>query len=265
MNKLLSLPSLSRHTMAVLAGALLATSQATAAGPTRGLVAHYCFNTSLTADCSSAGNNGAVNGSVSLDKGVLGQAAKFGGYQDLGYIYVPNSRSLSLNANFTISYWVRQDSFAGENSFAQFVPFAPQFAVAKSHDRAGFFSNIGTNDPTTGSVGFFDYGSGVSFSAAITPQLGKWMHIAYTHNSTADRDRLYVDGRLVQAIEGGHYDFRTAAGQPLFLGAQSPLFGERTYRYPLAGALDEVRIYNRELSQFELFLTVLSDRLGVGN
>lgn len=257
--------SFSISSLSLVIAALLTAGPAAAAGPTKDLVAHYCFNTSLVADCSSAGNNGVATGSVSLDKGVLGQAAKFGGYQNLGYISVPASPSLTLNNAFTISYWVRLDSFAGEDAFAQFVPFATQIAVAKSHDRAGLFSYIGATGPTTGNVGLIDYGTAAFFASPITPQLGKWVHIAFTHSTASDRDRLYVDGRLMQTIEGGHYNFATAAGQPLYLGAQSPLSGERTYRYPLAGALDEVRIYKRELSQIELFLTVLSDRLGIKN
>lgn len=254
-----------RRATMLLAGTLLIAGPAIAAGPTKGLVAHYCFNTSLVADCSSAGNNGVATGSVSLDKGVLGQSAKFGGYQDLGYITVPNSPSLTLDTNFTISYWVRLDSFAGEDAFAQFVPFATQIAVAKSHDRTGLFSYTGASGPTTGNIGLIDYGAGANLSSPTTPKIGKWVHVAFTHSKTSDRDRLYVDGLLKQTIDGGHYDFSTAAGQPLYLGAQAPIFGQGVYQYPLAGALDEVRIYNRELQQFEVLLTVLSDRLGIRN
>ena len=259
--------SLSRRVLTVLAGTLLVAGQATAAGPTRGLIAHYCFDTSLTANCSTGGINGVVTGSVSLDKGVLGQGAKFGGYQNLGYIFVPNSLPLAaaLGNNFTISYWVRLDSFAGENAFAQFVPYATQIAVAKRHDRTGFFSYIGATSPTTGNAGFIDYGAGANLASPITPQLGKWMHVAYTHSQTPNRDRLYVDGLLKQTIDDGRFDYFNAIDEPIYLGAQAPIFGQGVYQYPLAGALDEVRIYKRELSQIELFLTVLSDRLGIKN
>lgn len=249
---------------AVAGTLLLAAGPAAAAGPTKGLVAHYCFNATTAADCSGSGNAGTATGSVSLVPGVLGKAAKFGGYQDLGYVRVPASASLAFGNNFTISYWVRLDSYAGEDAFARFAPYATQMAVAKSHDRTGFFSYVAPG-PVTGDTGLIDYGAGVNLLAPFTPQLGRWMHVTFTQRSAPERARLYVDGQLRQTIENGHYDFTVASGEPLFLGAQSPLFGERTYRYPLAGALDEVRIYNRELQAYEIALTVLSDRLGFGN
>lgn len=257
--RLLSLASLP-----LLSAALLTAGPTSAAGPTRGLVAHYCFNATTASDCSNAGNEGTATGSVSLVKGVVGKAAKFGGYENLGYVSVPASASLTFGNDFTISYWVRLDSFAGEDAFAQFVPYATQIAVAKSHDRTGLFSYIAPG-PVTGNIGVIDYGAAVNFSSPITPQLGKWQHVTFSQRSAPERARLYVDGQLRQTIENGHYDFSVASGQPLYLGAQAPLFGERTYRYPLAGALDEVRIYNRELQPFEIVLTVLSDRLGIRN
>lgn len=260
---------LSLASLTLVASSLLITGPSSAAGPRRGLVAHYCFNTTTVSDCSDTGNEGTATGSVSLVPGVLGKAARFGGYQDLGYVRVPASASLAFGNDFTISYWVRFDSFAGENAYGQSVPYATQIAVAKSHDRTGLFSYIsasgGASGPEAGSVGVIDYGAGANFNAPIKPQLGKWVHVTFSQRSAPERARLYVDGKLVQTIEDGHYDFSVASGQPLYLGAQAPLFGGRLYTYPLTGALDEVRIYNRELQPFEIYLTVISDRLGIRN
>lgn len=248
----------------LLVAGVIAAGGSHAAGPKNELVAHYCLNSTTSTDCSSRGNNGVATGAVSLVPGILGTAAKFGGYRDLGYVIIPASPSLAFGNNFTVSYWARFDDFAGEDAFANFVPYAIQMAVAKSHDRQGFLSYIASApEPALGSVGFIDYSTAVALTTPIKLQLGKWLHVTITQRSNPERLRLYVDGALQQTIENGHHNFALSNGQPLYLGAQSPLFGERTYRYPLAGTLDEVRIYNRDLAAIEVFPTVLSDRYGI--
>jgi hypothetical protein len=246
----------------LLMAAALASGAGHAAGPKNGLVAHYCFNKTVSGDCSGGGNHGTPSGSVQLVPGVLGTAAKFGGYQNIGSIEVPSSPSLSFGNIFTISYWVRVDDPAGENAFGQFVPYATQIAVAKSHDAQGLFSYVAPA-PGTGAVGFIDYGAGALLGAPTPVEIGKWLHVTVTHRSNPNCLRLYVNGRLARTIENAGYSFDVANTLPLFLGAQAPLFGNNLFRYPLNGALDEVRIYNRELSAVEIFLIVLSDRYGI--
>ncbi|MCX7070657.1 MAG: LamG domain-containing protein [Gammaproteobacteria bacterium] len=220
------------------------------------------FNSNVAVDCSSNGNSGVAVGAVSLVPGVLGKAAKFGGYQNLGYVSIPASSSLAFGNDFTISYWVRFDDFAGEDAYARFVPYATQIAVAKSHDSVGLFSYVAPG-PERPVAGFIDYGTGAGVDTPITAEIGRWLHVTVTHRSRPNRLRLYVNGELQQVVENRRYDFSRASAEPLYLGVQSPRFGERTYRYPLAGALDEVRLYNRELTAVEIYLTVLSDRYGI--
>lgn len=248
----------------LLLTAALVSGAGHAAGPKNGLVAHYCFNKTTSADCSGGGNHGTPSGSVQLVPGVLGTAAKFGGYQNIGSIEVPSSPSLSFGNVFTISYWVRVDDPAGENAFGQFVPYATQIAVAKRHDAQGLFSYVSPAPPSSPAyVGFIDYGAGALFDTQTPIETGKWLHVTVTHRSNPNRIRLYVNGKLARTIENAGFSFDVANALPLFLGAQAPLFGPNLYRYPLNGALDEVRIYNRELSAVEIFLTVLSDRYGI--
>jgi len=77
-----------------------------------GLVAYYPFNGNAN-DASGNGNNGIVNGAtLTADRfGNPNSAYSFNGASD--YIRVPNSNSLQLTNDFTLSAWINCKSLGG--------------------------------------------------------------------------------------------------------------------------------------------------------
>jgi hypothetical protein len=71
-----------------------------------GLVAHYKFDGDFT-DSSGTGNHGTQQGGVTFVEGIDGQAAYFDGNDDL--VSVPHTDSLALDQNLSISLWVKPE------------------------------------------------------------------------------------------------------------------------------------------------------------
>jgi hypothetical protein len=118
--------------------------------------------------------------------------------------------------------------------------------VAKSHDRSGFFSLMGTGSngeyySTFGNDVYRSSSVGVSSitGASTASTIGQWVHIAYTFS--ANEAKIYINGTLKNSVTRP-INFSIANTQNLYFGKYSDSW------YPLNGALDEVRLYNQTLS-----------------
>ena len=89
-----------------------------------------------------------------------------------------------------------------------------------------------------------------------------WHHYAYV--LTNSEVKLYIDAQLVLTSPAA-LSFAEANQQDLYLGVMgpksSPVLGV-TYWYPLNGALDDVRIFNRGLTSVEVSTAYASDDAG---
>jgi len=158
-------------------------------------------------------------------------------------VAVPNSASLNPPNAITLAAWYRPESFQGSG----FDPVIEKAYIAHTypyyqyklgvtgdqygHDEAEFGFNV-----TAGGV---TYG-GCTEEHFWTP--GTWYFLTGTYDgSTA---KLYVDGELI--------DQETASGTITDYG--TPVhFGKPVHRdYYLRGTIDELRIYNRALSEAEI-------------
>ncbi len=220
----------------------------------RGLVAWYPFDGSL-GDRSGNGNDGVSTGAVSFTAGRLGQALKLPGLSDVGFVRVPNSDSLSLDTQLTLCFYLRVDGAVGEADRGG-ATGAPQCVLAKSGMGSGFWLDISLYPAQTKAETVF----GARYVTGPEPQLsstvryaqGSWVHVAITYD--AGESREYIDG-----VETAHTllapaTLAAANTEDLYIGAQkgdSALSG-KAWLYPLDGAIDELRIYNRVLSADEL-------------
>lgn len=68
------------------------------------------YHLSNAKDSTSNGNNGTVNGATSGAAGQLGDAYNFDGNDD--YISIPDSNSLDITAEITLSAWIKPESFS---------------------------------------------------------------------------------------------------------------------------------------------------------
>lgn len=219
--------------------------------PTAGLVSYWPLDDleNGTATDYVSRNDGTVNGSVSTVTGKVDDAAAFDG----GYIEVGTGETFGLS-ELTVSAWARAED---EDASRLRTILARQDPTGKSYERRTFV--LWFDDDS----GFF--GAGVISARAaeadrdlrtvITSDSytdGEWHHISVT--AVADGElTLYIDGtkQTTESIDG-----------PLYTGSGKTWIGQSPSQVrPLSGAVDDVRIYDRALSDSEV--TALYDTTSV--
>jgi chitodextrinase len=210
-------------------------ASATTAASSLGAVAAYGFDegTGLTAaDATGNGNAGALTNGPTWTAGKYGGALSFDGNND--FVLVNSSASLTLTNAMTLEAWVFPTSSAGG-----------WHAIMQKEVDAYFLHSGGGGPPLDPTAGGTFSGQLSYFAASSLMTLNSWNHVAFTWDGSIMR--LYVNGvAAATQNRGGTLQSTTT---PLRIGGNSP-YGEM-----FQGRIDEVRIYNRALTQTE----VLSD------
>jgi RHS repeat-associated protein len=212
-------------------GRKLTESITTADDGVDGLVAAYGFEEgagTAVVDSSGHANDGTITGAAWAD-GKFGKALQFDGIDDK--VTIPDSNSLDLTTGMSLSAWVKLDS---PDSTWREVLYKKR-GTGRSYDLAA---------DTTSAKPSMALGTGTSDPVIYgTSQLptAEWAHVAGTWDGTTAK--YYVNGTLVrtQAMAG-----------PIATGTDMLYLGTRANDRYLDGTIDEVRIYNRALSQSEV-------------
>jgi hypothetical protein len=195
---------------------------------TPGLVAAYGFNESSgtgVVDVSGNNNNGTFGSGVTrTTAGKFGGALVFNGSS--GLVTIPNSASLQLTTGMTLEAWVNPSV----------VNSAWRDVIYKGNDNY-YLEGTSSNGGRPGAGGTFGTTYGTGSLAANT-----WTHLAVTYDRVTLR--LYVNGVQVSSLAAtGSIATSTT---PLQIG------GDSIYGQFFQGMIDEVRVYNRALSQAEI-------------
>jgi hypothetical protein len=205
-----------------------------------GLVAAYGFaagSGTTTADASGNNLTGTLAGGTTwTTAGKYGNALAFDGttsYVDLG-----NPPALQLTGSMTWSAWI----------FATANPPDDGQIIAKAGDSDGWQFKT---SPDTGPHTF-----GVAVSASTTAHTQRYSttsralntgyHVTGVYNATAQTLDIYVNGVLDNGVLSG----TVPAAQ--FNSGQNVNIGRRAGGFYFQGIIDEVRIYNRALTQTEI-------------
>ncbi len=234
------------------------TSSAVSAGGsslTTGLQGHWTFDgadvTDKVYDKSGNANNGyfaAVFGTAATSTakviGKLGQALRFDGNDT--YVNVGTSTSLDITGAITISAWIRPSDFTECTSGCDIVS-----NYNSAGDTAQYEFYIQNNELKYGT----SFGGGSAAATTNTPisQLNRWYHVVVTRNNagglrTSDTVVLYVDGVAQPAAFSTDAPPTTGFGRTA-IGRDGDLVNS-TYHFP--GMIDDVRIYNRDLTSAEV-------------
>ncbi len=197
-----------------------------------GLVAAYGFNEgsgSTTSDASGMSNTGTISGATWTTSGRFGNALSFNGSSNR--VNINDANSLDLTTGMTLEAWVYPTSLSGWRSVILKEQSGGLTYALYAYDNApqpAAYINTGGSDLT------------VAGTASIS--LNAWTHLASTYDGASFK--LYVNGSQVgsKAISGAI----KASTNPLTIGGNS-VWGEY-----FSGRIDEVRIYNRALSQAEI-------------
>jgi YD repeat-containing protein len=209
-----------------------------ATAPTNGLVAYYPFNGNAN---DESGNNyhGTIDGAtLGTDrKGVTNKAFNFNGTN--GRIRVEDTPNLNFSSSFSISFWAKMNTWGNGTS-------------------AGIISKK-INDPGNGYVIYNDgtYSNKLNFrlkSSSNTQNLmpsntsvtiGSWECWTMVYNSTDGTNKLFRNGVLDKSYSTGNLGNMSSTA-PLYFGYS------QTWNGYLNGLLDEIRIYNRAITNDEV-------------
>jgi hypothetical protein len=205
----------------------------TGAPASSGLVAAYNFNAGSGAtlsDSSGSNNPGTIVEATWTTAGKFGGALNFDGVNDL--VNINNSTSLNLTTAYTVEAWVRPSNIGGwRNILMKEIPGNQSYSL---------YASDGPNAPA---ATYANVISEVSASGGGTLPLNTWTHVAGTYGGGSVK--LYINGVLVSTkpLTG---TLRTST-RPLRIGGN--LIWTDEY---FAGQIDEVRVYNRALTQAEI-------------
>jgi hypothetical protein len=197
-----------------------------------GLVAYYKFEGD--AKDSAGSHHGKVVGAT-FAAGKVGQALKMTNNQE--YVEVAYSADLAMNS-FTAAVWVNVSDvddlrailgtrFTSDNTFDMKVE-AGRIHGDIGNGSAWLNTSVDITAAQGGVIG-----------------VGEWHHIAYVIDDAADVAKVYLDGALGATV--------TFSGTPLFMKADQVLrIGNCSGTEYMHGMIDEVRLYNRALSEAEV-------------
>ncbi len=205
-------------------------------------VAAYSFNEGggmLTTDASGNGGTGTINAATWTTAGKYGKALAFNGTSS--YVNLGNPASLKLTGSMTLEAWV----------LATGNPADDGQIIAKSDSYSPL---VGWQFKTTPDTGVRTFGIGVSpDGSAITQRYSKtvlvlntWYHVAGVYNASAQTLDIYVNG----VLDDGVLDGTVPSVQ--FDPNTNVTVGKRSSGFNFKGTIDEVRVYNRALTQAQI-------------
>jgi len=199
-----------------------------------GLVLYFPFESSddaQTVDMSGQENHGEFVGAIRNDEGKFGKGIEFPTHLD--GVLIPDTGSLLVKEAFTGSAWVypTQWNFAGHGANRMlFVHTQINIDLLLAKGRMEIFSG------------------GAWQQVGMGPEmpLEEWHMVTGTW-SEEEGGKLYRDGSVVKHVKGIKTIDHNVG--PSYLGFMKPLdLGLEGY----VGRMDEVRVYNRELSEEEV-------------
>ncbi len=207
-----------------------------------GLTAHLKFDEGsgiIAGDVSGLGNNGTLVNNPIWTTGYAGGLALDFTATNLQYVVVPDNSSISVGrGNYTLSCRIMTRSLY-ESSVQGIVIAKIQDGSEKEYMLSINRGRLYLNVEQAGNNGW-----------AYTPDYvikdSAWHHIAATFDARTLQARLYVDGVSKPIVENTINRLPTVLDSDLCIGA-CPY-----YNWGFDGKIDDVRIYDQKLSDFEV-------------
>jgi hypothetical protein len=192
-------------------------------------------------DRSGRNNHGTVTGTTT-STGRIGKARAFNGTSD----YITYSGNMGISNSITVNAWVRPDFFDG----------AYHMILSSDTDNSNYFTIDPNNEFRAiwrlGAVNCGTWTTGVLSKIGA----GKWIMLTATYSPSSNVVALYVDG-VWRANSAACGDITLASwDDPQVIGAY------HDYSWKFSGSIDDVRIYNRALSEQEVAVLYKSAKVG---
>ena len=227
----------------------LLTNTVFAQAPTNGLIAYYPLNGNAN-DASGNTNNGSIYGTINPVSDHNGNVNGAFQFTDGSKIRVINNASLYLTNGFSYSAWVRLRSFAGyDGNTGMWADYGTHAIFSKNCDQAMLSSTMSSLSSNT-----INYNTGTWNGAwqsdFFSYTLGNWINVAVSYDASTAVPVLvvFINGKIV-AKSGGRIDFTSTNSVDLIIG------GMDCWNYFFNGDMDELRFYNRGLTEQEIAAT----------
>ena len=201
---------------------------------TDGLILYHSYDEGagdVAEDLSGSGHDGIIDNPQWVD-GKYGKALKFDGAGSGMFVTVENTDELNVN-ECTFMAWVNAETWEGTRQ----IVGKSVHGGCSGRGQYGLFSERGVFKLR------FETESGRADINADLPEIEKWIHVAFTNDG--ETATLYVDGEIV--AEGEIPGTLNTIEDPLRIAQDC----ERPNNV-FAGIIDEVRLWNRALSQDDI-------------
>jgi len=236
-------------TYAVVMSMSILTAPLALADLNDGLVAYYPFNGNAN-DESGNGNDGTEHGGLNYAVGKIGQAAQFDGIDD--YINVADNDSLDNTSYLTIAVWVNFRSFHATGTHTKtYLPIINKHFSSEVKGRNSYGLSLHSESKNVGFSAFNPQNLSGNASASPELELGLWNHLVSIFDN--GQIKMFLNGSLITSQETNITQIGNSP-EPLKIG---DWFYQHSASYPtrystFEGLMDDIRIYNRALSEDEV-------------
>jgi Leucine-rich repeat (LRR) protein len=208
-------------------------SQSNSGDMNAGLIAYYPLDGNAD-DFSVYSNNGIINGSVPFSQGAIGSCAYFNGEYS-NYIRIPHQTWLNFSNAFSISLWINAES-ESRTVLAKGRDIYSHYRI----DSYGKSFSVNYTD---------DYSDRVSvYCDTAQFNLHTWYHVVCIADNNTSSLKYYLNGQRVKQVDL-EKDFNITTTYDLVIGRHDTTNdGGSAWPYPFNGYVDDIRIYNRALS-----------------
>lgn len=199
---------------------------------------HFTFDDlakKKTSDSIDAKRKGTLHGKIQHESGKFGKAFRFGpnNFVDLG-----NVADFERTDSFSYGCWVKYDK--GKNG-------APLGKMDEGNAHRGFDIHMSGGRPEIHIIHNWP-SNAIKVTSKKKFEPNQWHHVFVTYNGTSQEDgiKIYVDGQVTKHdVQHNSLSKSIKTKRPLRIG-------RRFSASQFSGAVDEVRIYNRELTSTEV-------------
>jgi len=227
---------------------LVIVSYSFAGIPINGLVAYYAFSGNCL-DNSSNSNHGTSFGAVlTTDRfGTTDHAYHFNGLNQ--YIQIPDNNNLSINTTgkMSISVWVKCDTL---NFSVNTKGYVHWMGKGEGEQHEWTFRIYNKSEYKSNRMSCYAYnligdlGAGSYVEEPLT--VGQWMHFVAIYDFPNNRIEIFKNGESKDDDTFTSYSITPENGT-------SPMrVGTRDFNSFFKGAIDDIRVYNRILTQTEI-------------
>ena len=202
---------------------------------TNGLVAHYKLDETTGAVIDSSGNgyNGVNNGTIRGVGGISGNAFNFTNSGNVNLNTGISTLLTDTGGNWSITGFFKTSTTEVDNIMGVRMPVP----------------NANINLVINGKLSFSTYPEPISLTSDDTLNDSVWHSFAIIQDSSGNTLKMWINGTL-QIDHDTKFSTQALTGD-FYLGAENDLFDSRIDN-PYSGLMDEVRFYNRTLTEEEV-------------